>query len=154
MSSSPASSPKETVQHDALKPGFDLTEKQDPLKNTLATMSIARKHILLAVFTSAACIDNIGFNSLLTTTETIASDFELGAGNIVWVVTAYGMTFASFLLLAGRMADLYSAPLMFMGGLGVLSICFLAGSFVEDKYGFLILRAISGIAAAMNVPSA
>lgn len=35
------------------------------------------------------------------------------------------------------MADLYSAPLLFMGGLGVLSICFLAGSFGMQQGQYL-----------------
>ncbi|KAJ9114011.1 hypothetical protein QFC22_005831 [Naganishia vaughanmartiniae] len=98
MSASPTSLPKETVRRDGSELDIELTEKEDPLENTLAAMSVAKKRILLAVFTSAACIDNIGFNALLTITETIATDLGLKGGNMVWVVTAYGMTFASRLV--------------------------------------------------------
>jgi hypothetical protein len=92
LSSSPA---QDTVEQDKSELPSELTQMEDPLEDTFAAMSMTRKHILLAIFTSAACIDNIGFNSLLTTTETIATDLGLEGGNMVWVVTAYGMTFAS-----------------------------------------------------------
>lgn len=67
--------------------------------------------------------------------------------------TAFSVTFASTLLLWGRISDLYSPKPVFCYGFLGLGILNLIISFLVDKYSFLILRAISGISAAALIPS-
>ncbi len=89
-------------------------------------------------------------------------------------ITAYSMTFASFMLFAGRLADLFPAQWLFEGGLAGLGILMLILSFgefvvrargrhgtngedwisVTNKYGFLVIRALQGICGALTIPSA
>ena len=65
--------------------------------------------------------------------------------------TAYTVTFASFLLFWGRVSDLYSAKPVFAYGFLALGIVNLIISFMTNKYGYFVLRAISGIAGAATV---
>ncbi|YCK39052.1 MFS transporter [Actinomadura sp. ATCC 39365] len=55
------------------------------------------------------------------------SDLRLGAEGLQWVVNGYLLTFAGFLLLGGRAADLYGRRRTFVAGLAVFAIAGLAG---------------------------
>ena len=64
---------------------------------------------------------------------------------------ADSLTFAAFLLFAGRLSDLFPAQLIFEGGFFLLGVFSLVTSFVtSSKYGFLILRGIGGVCGAMS----
>lgn len=71
-----------------------------------------------------------------------------------WIITAYSVTFAAFLLFWGRVSDLYSAKPVFCYGFLVLGVLSLILSFLTDKYSFFVLRALAGIAGSCLVPSA
>ncbi|KAJ9092363.1 hypothetical protein QFC21_006864 [Naganishia friedmannii] len=124
------------------------------VEDTFARLSSVRKHVLLAIFSLATALDVVSVSGLITTTESISVDLGLQAGNITWILTAYSMTFASFLLFWGRVSDLYPAHIVFEGGFVMLAVFFLISSFVTNKYGFLVLRALQGIAASSTIPSA
>jgi hypothetical protein len=47
--------------------------------------SPARRTVLLCVFSLSIALDVVNVSALLTTTETIASDLGLVAGNVTWM---------------------------------------------------------------------
>lgn len=114
----------------------------------------AKKAILLAVFAMATAIDVLNISALLILTPDIAADLGLNAGNVTWVIVAYTLTFAGFLLFSGRLADIFPAQLVFLSGFGMLGILLLVSSFMGNKYAFLVLRALQGLAGSMTLPSA
>src|SRR5580704_18392667 len=48
-----------------------------------------------------------------------------------WVVNAYTLTFAGFLMLGGRAADLFGRRRVFMIGLAVFTVCSLIGGLAQ-----------------------
>lgn len=86
-------------------------------------------------------------------TAPIAMDLGLDIGNSIWVVYAYSIPFASLLLFAGRVADLYSPSLAFSVGFLGNGILNLAISFLNDKFSFLVLRGLSAVFAVFTMPS-
>ncbi|MFC7641675.1 MFS transporter [Streptosporangium lutulentum] len=54
------------------------------------------------------------------------SDLRLSVEGLQWVVNGYILTFAGFLLLGGRAADLYGRRRTFVAGLAVFAIASLA----------------------------
>ncbi|MFE7120342.1 MFS transporter [Streptomyces sp. NPDC057654] len=83
----------------------------------------------------------------------IARDLGFSAASIGWVVTSYTLAFAGFLLLGGRLADLFGTRAMYLTGLGVFTAasvwCGLAGG-----AGWLIAaRAVQGIGGALLMPT-
>jgi MFS family permease len=67
----------------------------------------------------------------------------------------YSLCFAAFLLFSGRLADVFHAQYIFMIGFIGLGVLSLVTSFVTtNKYGFLILRGLGGIAGSLTIPSA
>lgn len=77
---------------------------------------------------------------------------ELGITiNLVqWVITAYGLTLAGFLLLSGRAGDAYGHKRFFVAGLVVFSLASLASGLAPSIGILIAARAIQGIGAAMG----
>jgi EmrB/QacA subfamily drug resistance transporter len=85
---------------------------------------------------------------------TIQHTFNLSNANLQWIVTAYALTFGGFLLLGGRIADLFSRRTIFLSGLALFTIASL-GSGLSHSGGTLIaFRALQGLAGAFMSPAA
>jgi EmrB/QacA subfamily drug resistance transporter len=73
--------------------------------------------------------------------------------DLQWVVNAYTVTFAGFLLLGGRAADLLGRRRVFVFGLALFAVASLAGG-VADSQGLLIAaRAVQGLGGAVIAPA-
>ncbi|ORX35382.1 major facilitator superfamily domain-containing protein [Kockovaella imperatae] len=122
-------------------------------KHALFEVSHARRYGLLAVFALSIFIDVSCSSAFLVFTAPIAKDLDIIFAQQSWIITSYSLTFASFFMLWGRLVDLHSPRPVFCTAFAVIGACNLILSFLNDKYGFLILRAIAGVAAAAVVPS-
>ncbi|MGW8791215.1 MFS transporter [Streptomyces althioticus] len=70
-----------------------------------------------------------------------------------WVVNAYSIAFAGFMLLGGRAGDLYGRKRMFLVGLGLFTLASLAGGLAQEGWQLLVARAVQGLGAAVLAPS-
>lgn len=70
-----------------------------------------------------------------------------------WVVSAYTLAFAGFLLLGGRAADLYGRRRMFLVGLGLFGAASLAGGLADSPGLLLAARAAQGLGGAVLSPA-
>src|SRR3954465_14421551 len=57
----------------------------------------------------------------------IGRDLHMSGTNLTWIVTGYALAFGGFLLLGGRLGDLYGRRLTFMIGLSIFAVASLAG---------------------------
>ncbi|KAB2388443.1 MFS transporter [Actinomadura montaniterrae] len=76
----------------------------------------------------------------------------LGATSLQWVVNAYSLAFAGFLLLGGRAADLFGRKRVFITGLGLFTAASLAGGLAQDAGMLIGARAVQGLGAAILAP--
>lgn len=84
----------------------------------------------------------------------IGLDLNFTLGMLQWVLAAYTLTFGAFQVPAGRLSDLYHPkPVFVIGYLMVGLFSILCGVSVQPIM-LLVFRAISGIGAAMTIPSA
>ncbi|WWD15856.1 hypothetical protein CI109_100280 [Kwoniella shandongensis] len=124
-------------------------------ESPLAHLGQARKNFLLFIFSVATFVDICNVSGVAVAVAQISFDIKLDTSQIVWIITAYSLCFAAFLLFAGRLSDLFPAQIVFEAGFFILGIISLVTSFVtSNKYGFLILRGLGGIAGSMTIPSA
>jgi EmrB/QacA subfamily drug resistance transporter len=77
----------------------------------------------------------------------------LGEQGLQWVVNAYSIAFAGFMLLGGRAGDLYGRKRMFLVGLGLFTLASLAGGLAQEGWQLLLARAVQGLGAAVLAPS-
>ncbi|MEU9089404.1 DHA2 family efflux MFS transporter permease subunit [Streptomyces sp. NPDC048428] len=81
------------------------------------------------------------------------TDLGLSAAGLQWVLNAYSIAFAGFMLLGGRAADLYGRKRMFLVGLGLFTAASLAGGLAQEGWQLLAARAAQGLGAAVLAPA-
>ncbi|KAK7509594.1 major facilitator superfamily domain-containing protein, partial [Phyllosticta citriasiana] len=85
---------------------------------------------------------------------TIGRDLDVPSSRQQWMVSAYSLTFACFLIMWGRLADVYGKKRLFVAGSAWLSAMSVVLPFVSHEIGFDGLRGLQGMGAAANVPTA
>ena len=71
-----------------------------------------------------------------------------------WVITAYALTFGGFLLLGGRLADLFGRRKMFVAGVALFALASLLGGFAQSPEQIIIFRGLQGLGGALLSPAA
>lgn len=62
-----------------------------------------------------------------------------------WVVSSYVLTFGCFLLLWGRIADIYGKRLIFILGSFWVTICCVVNAFIPTEIAFDLFRGLHGL---------
>src|SRR5580698_10585335 len=83
----------------------------------------------------------------------IGRELHYSATGLQWVVNAYVLTFAGFLLLGGRAADLFGRRRVFIAGLGLFTLASLAGGVAQTAGWLTAARAVQGIGGALLSPA-
>jgi EmrB/QacA subfamily drug resistance transporter len=83
----------------------------------------------------------------------IQRDLHFSTTNLQWIVNAYTLTFAGFLLLGGRAADLFGRRRIFMVGLAVFTVSSLLGGLAQSEAWLIGARALQGLGAAILAPA-
>src|SRR5947208_13157225 len=79
----------------------------------------------------------------------IRQDLGFSQTSLAWVVNAYLLTFGGFLLLGGRLGDLFGNRRLFLGGITLFTLASLACG-LSTTQGFLVAaRAIQGLGGAV-----
>ena len=110
-----------------------------------------RAFVLLAVAYFMTTVDLTVVNVPL---PTIGRDLHFTATSLQWVVTAYALTYGGFLLLGGRIADLFGRRRVLMSALGVFAAASLGCALAPSDTVLIGCRAIQGLGAAVMLPTA
>lgn len=113
-----------------------------------------RLGLAIAVIAGALALDVGSLNVINAALPAIGTRFGLDNGILQWVMTAYSVTFAGFLLLSGRMADVLGRRLVFATGIGLFTAAALAGALAPTAGVLIVARAVQGIGAAFSGPAA
>jgi EmrB/QacA subfamily drug resistance transporter len=70
-----------------------------------------------------------------------------------WVVNAYTLTFAGFLMLGGRACDLLGRRRVFLGGTAIFATASLCCAVADSQTLLVIARAVQGLGAAIISPA-
>lgn len=79
----------------------------------------------------------------------IKADLQFSETALVWVVNAYMLTFGGFLLLGGRLGDLYGQRRLFLLGLSLFTLASLACGMAISQVQLIVARAVQGIGGAV-----
>ena len=83
----------------------------------------------------------------------IQRDLHFSTSGLQWIVNAYTLTFAGFLLLGGRAADLFGRRKIFLLGLTVFTVSSLLGGLAQNEAWLVGARALQGLGAAILAPA-
>lgn len=79
----------------------------------------------------------------------IRTDLGFTETGLVWVVNAYLLTFGGFLLLGGRLGDLYGPRRLFLIGLALFTFASLACGIAGSQTTLIVARAVQGVGGAV-----
>jgi EmrB/QacA subfamily drug resistance transporter len=80
---------------------------------------------------------------------TIQEDLGFGESSLAWVANAYLLTFGGFLLLAGRLGDLFGQRRLFLLGIVLFTAASLACGLATTQGMLIGARAVQGLGAAV-----
>ncbi|MFG3506041.1 MFS transporter [Streptomyces sp. NPDC047821] len=112
-----------------------------------------RTGLILFVLCAAQFMVALDFSVLNVALPVLGRDLGLGPSALQWAVTAFALPSGGFLLLFGRIADLYGRRRLFVAGLAVFGAASLLATFACDPASFLTGRALQGLGAAVIVPT-
>ncbi|MFE2040211.1 MFS transporter [Streptomyces sp. NPDC059477] len=84
----------------------------------------------------------------------IQRGLDMSTVGLVWVTTAYTLTFGGFLLFGGRIGDLYGRRRLFMIGVGLFTAASLLAGLAVNDISLIAARGLQGIGAAIASPTA
>ncbi len=84
----------------------------------------------------------------------IKRDLNFDGPSLQWVLTAYILTFGGFLMVGGRVADLFGRRRVLISGIAVFSLSSLLIGFTVSGIMLILMRAVEGLAAAFMSPAA
>jgi EmrB/QacA subfamily drug resistance transporter len=79
----------------------------------------------------------------------IREDLGFTESSLAWVANVYLLTFGGFLLLAGRLGDLYGHRRLFLTGIAVFTLASLGCGLATSAAALITARAIQGLGAAI-----
>src|SRR5919199_970799 len=79
----------------------------------------------------------------------IRADLGFSQTSLAWVVNAYLLTFGGFLLLGGRLGDLYGARRLFLFGITLFTLASLACGLANSQGLLVGARAVQGLGGAV-----
>jgi EmrB/QacA subfamily drug resistance transporter len=79
----------------------------------------------------------------------IRADLGFSETSLAWVVNAYLLTFGGFLLLGGRLGDLFGHRRLFVGGISLFTLASLACGLASSQGLLVGARAVQGLGGAV-----
>ena len=113
----------------------------------------ARKRWILALTCLAQFMVILDISVVNVALPSIRNDLGFSAVDLQWVVNAYTLTFAGFLLLGGRAADLLGRRRVFVAGLLLFAAASLAGGLSTSQGMLTAARAVQGLGGAVVAPA-
>ncbi|CAJ2510089.1 Uu.00g059890.m01.CDS01 [Anthostomella pinea] len=156
---------RDASQHDTSVGSSDLEKRshENPRSQLFLgkPMSIAHEMAFFAVVSTANFTPHSGFHQTLCILHIIAADINATApGQRVWIMAGYGLTVGTFILLAGRLGDVYGYKRLFLIGnvwFAVFSVLAGAAAFAphDARFAvFLFARVLQGVGPALLIPNA
>ena len=116
-----------------------MTDDLDERKRWLALIVLCLGMLMIVLDTT---IVNVALPS-------IRADLGFTETSLVWVINAYMLTFGGFLLLGGRLGDLYGHRKLFLGGIALFTLASLACGLANSQLLLVCARAVQGLGGAV-----
>jgi EmrB/QacA subfamily drug resistance transporter len=116
-----------------------MTQSNDNRKRWWALLVLCLGVLMIVLDTT---IVNVALPSIRT-------DLGFSETSLVWVINAYMLTFGGFLLLGGRLGDLYGHRRLFLAGIVLFTLASLACGLAQSQAMLVAARAVQGLGGAV-----
>ena len=121
----------------------DNTSSRSPLATALA----------LAAMSLGLGVVQLDITIVNTALSSIGTSLGGSVAELQWVVTAYTIAFAAFILTAGALGDRLGAKRIFIAGFAIFTLASLACALAPSAMVLIAARSAQGLAAAVLVPN-
>ncbi|KLT38369.1 MFS general substrate transporter [Cutaneotrichosporon oleaginosum] len=98
-------------------------------------------------------LSGAGTMSLSIALPAIMADLNVPEAQLQWISSAFALTNGCFLLLAGRLADVYGRKMVFVVGISWNALWNLVGGWMNNTAGLVVTRALAGVGSAACIPA-
>jgi len=120
---------------------------------TSADGSSVNKTLALVLVCVAQMMVVIDISIVNVALPSIKNALHFSESDLQWVVNAYTLVFAGFLLLGGRAADLLGRRAVLIGGLALFSVASLVCGLATSSSALVVARAVQGLGGAIIAPA-
>jgi EmrB/QacA subfamily drug resistance transporter len=124
-------------------------QKSNSPTTTTKASSLSQRSLVLAIVTLAQVMVVVDFTIVQVALPSIGKEFGVSVNGLEWLVTAYGLTLAGFLMLSGRVGDIYGHKKLFITGVLLFSFASLTGGLAPSEIVLITARVAQGLGAAM-----
>ncbi|GCD97000.1 MFS transporter [Embleya hyalina] len=149
MSSSPAASEQRPGSGAACTPEAESSEigADSPRWSS-------RLWISILIFSGVILLDGLDISMVVVAIPEIRHELGMSAATAQWLVGAYILAFGGFLLLGGRVADLFGRRRVLVLAMAAFAIVSLLGVFADAAAPLIVSRFVKGMAAGFAAPAA
>src|SRR5262249_30753801 len=113
-------------------------------------LSSRSRWIALAVVCTGSLMNVLDTTIVGIALPSIRHDLGFSQASLSWVVNAYLLAYGGFLLLGGRLGDLYGHRRLFTGSIALFTLASLACGLAQDQVSLLAARAVQGLGGAVS----
>jgi EmrB/QacA subfamily drug resistance transporter len=113
------------------------------------TMDSRTRWLALYVLCLASLMIVLDVTIVNVALPSIRQDLGFSETSLAWVVNAYLLTYGGFLLLGGRLGDLFGARRLFLFGIALFTTASLACGLATTQWFLVSARAVQGIGGAV-----
>jgi EmrB/QacA subfamily drug resistance transporter len=113
-----------------------------------------RRWFALGVIVTAQFMVVLDISIVNVALPSIKTDLHFSQESLQWVITAYSIFVGGFLLLGGRLADLFGRRRLLMAGLALFTVSSLLNGLAWSEASLIAFRCLQGLGAAMMSPAA
>jgi EmrB/QacA subfamily drug resistance transporter len=121
-------------------------------QGTSGAVRVRHPNAILAVLCSSQLLLAVDVTIVAVANPSIGDNLGFTGGSLQWTLTAYALTFGGFLLLGGRMADLFGRRRLFVLGTLGFTVASLAAAAAQSPVQLIAARAAQGLFAALISP--
>ncbi|MEU7854844.1 MFS transporter [Nonomuraea sp. NPDC049141] len=118
-----------------------------------AVAAAGRASATLAVLSVAQFLIALDYSIIYIALPSIATDLRLEPALAQWIVSAYAVLFAGFLVVGGRLSDRVGAKRLFVVSIVLFGVASAVGGAAGDGTLLLAARGVQGLGAALLQPA-
>src|SRR5437868_6688563 len=129
------------------------TRQPEQARSDTSFHSPLAKALALAATSLGLGVVQLDITIVNTALGRIGTSLGGSVAELQWVVTAYTIAFAAFILTAGALGDRVGAKRIFIGGFAIFTLASLACALAPSAMFLIAARSVQGLAAAILVPN-
>src|SRR5438552_17649776 len=136
-----------------MRTGSPRLSQDERSSSMIGTESKLAASLTLAAMSLGYGVVQLDVTIVNTALHAIGSSLGGGVAELQWVVNAYTIAFAAFILTAGALGDRIGAKRIFMTGFALFTAASLACALAPSAALLIAARCVQGVAAAILVPN-